>query len=116
MRDDAPGSRALTRTRRWAFVVPVLVCSVDWRALAPEQVALSLSFFAGLAAGVAWQRLYRRDLVDRLFGLSVLAVVLMAVVMLPGWQADSGAWGDADWLGVLVGLILSEEWSRIRRS
>lgn len=107
-------STDLTRTQRWAWLIPVLVCAVDWRANLPFHVALSIGFFAGLAAGAVWQRLYRRDLVERFWGLCVLAVILMALAMLPGWGASTSSDFDADWLGVFVGLVLTEGWLRSR--
>ncbi|MGZ4452477.1 MAG: hypothetical protein ACXVD1_05720 [Nocardioides sp.] len=115
MRDLHRRPGDLTLRQRWAYLIPVLVCAVDWRAHLPAQIGLVVSFFLGLAAGVLWQCLFRRDLVERFLGFSVLAVIFVLIAMLPGDVVDSRSTEDLDWLGVFVGLVLCEDWLRHRR-
>lgn len=69
----------------------------------------------GLAAGAAWQLLYRRDLVSRLTFPVVAGAVALLVSVLPGGElrlGDSPAEGRAlaiHFFCILVGLVLAEQ-------
>jgi uncharacterized membrane protein YjjP (DUF1212 family) len=81
---------------------------------ASTDVRLSIGFFAGLIAGILWQCLNRRDVVDRFLGFAVLMTLAMLVVLLPGGGTDFRAADATKVFGVIVGVVLAEGWLRQR--
>lgn len=104
-----------------AFVIPFVVQATAG-AFGPDLVhaglrsglVMSLCFYAGLLAGIAWQVFNRRDFVDRFLGWALLLAVVMILPALPGVHRASGveAIGSWSWPGVVVGLLLAEGWMR----
>lgn len=80
-------------------------------------VAMTLSFYLGVAGGIAWQVLNRRDLVDRLLWWAVFISAVMLLPALPGGDNASAADAVGAWSypGVIVGLLLAEGWMRKRK-
>jgi hypothetical protein len=110
--------RALNREprREWAWLVPWFAGSVAI-VVADVTGAQRASFFlTGLAAGVGWQLLYRRDLVSRLTFMAVLMTVAVVGSLV---TREDLVWEDMDTtgllvIGVLLGLIHSEQYLRWR--
>lgn len=119
-------SRMVTRNRPAqrlgaAFVLPLI--AVVWASrIGDGREVDGASLFAVAAvcgaAGVAWQLLHRRDLVDRLtYAAAVVAV--MAVIFFPvAWDspvgADTGPGLGVGLAAVLTGLVYAEQWQRGR--
>lgn len=100
--------------------VVLLATSQDLGHWLPDRFAVPVPMLLGVASGVLWQCLRRKDLVDRLTGGAVMAVLVSLVLLLPGTTtatgveaADSAA-GVASVVGILSGLVLAEEWLRQR--
>ena len=109
--------RALNReTGRWAFLVPYFSSSVAAVIAIHLEAPRVVHFTIGVAAGVVWQLLYRRDLASRLTFAAVVvsvAVVGALVTRSPIFWDDmntAGLWG----VGVVLGLIYTEHVQRWR--
>lgn len=108
--------RALDRQpyQGWAFMVPAFGSIVVSEMADAADAGRTPSLVVGLAAGVAWQLLYRRDLVSRLAVPAVLSVVVLVLSVLPGVKAEGGDGPALTYLlCVVVGLVLAE--LRLRR-
>ncbi|WP_182376503.1 hypothetical protein [Nocardioides sp. WS12] len=71
-------------------------------------------FLTGLAAGVIWQLLYRRDLASRLTPMSVVVAVGVVAALTTRQELR---WNDMNTvgllaIGVLLGLIYTEQYQR----
>jgi drug/metabolite transporter (DMT)-like permease len=113
-RTDGPG---------WAWVVGCagLGTGGDVAARFDESALwLALGLAIAGAAGVAWQVLYRRDLADRLFWLSVLLVVAtllwgtLPAIPGAGEPSHKDLAGLLSFPGLIAGLVLTEQWLRRR--
>ncbi|KAA1423174.1 hypothetical protein [Nocardioides antri] len=107
-----------SKRRPWAFIMPLGALGVG-RAAGDEVTQpgdLLVVVVVGLVCGVAWQLLYRRDLVDRLTYFAAFFVVSMGLmVVLPEAEIGSAPLGSTVALcGVLAGLIYTEQWLRSR--
>lgn len=107
-----------SKRRPWAFVLPLVALGVG-RSTGDDVTQrgdLLVVVVAGLVCGVAWQLLYRRDLVDRLTYFAAFFVVSTGLmVVLPDAQFGSAAVGTTVALGgVLAGLVYTEQWLRGR--
>jgi len=110
--------RALDRQPRtkWAWLVPWF-SSATASIIASVTNAERVSFFlTGLAAGAAWQLLYRRDLASRLTFMAVL--VTIGVIANLAARREFG-WEDMDTvgllaIGILLGLVYTEHYQRWR--
>lgn len=69
---------------------------------------------AGVIGGVLWQLAYRRDLVERLTFPVALVTVSGVMALLPNATFEMTDRGVVFGLGVLVGLVWTEHWSRWR--
>ena len=99
----------------------------SWASGLGESRATAAFFFAGIALGWAWYRLYPRSLAERLAGLMILVSLLTLVAFWLGPAVIEVDWeqlGPADVIpmGVVAGLVLTERWpspraesTRIRR-
>jgi hypothetical protein len=107
-----------SKRRPWAFVLPLVALGVGRSAgdEVTQRGDLLVVVVAGLVCGVAWQLLYRRDLVDRLTYFAAFFVVSMGlVVVLPDAYIGSAAVGTTVAVGgVLTGLVYTEQWLRGR--
>jgi hypothetical protein len=108
--------RALNREpgKQWAWFIPYVstgVATVVARHVeAPRVVHLSI----GVAAGVLWQLLNRRDLASRLTFPAVLISVGVVAMLVSGSAFE---WDDMNtagllWIGVVLGLIYTEHVQR----
>lgn len=116
---SVPSESLASRRHGAAFVVPLVALlwagqvGEDERATGARLLAVAV--VCG-AAGVAWQLLHRRDLVDRLThfaaAFTVAAVFFFAVV----WDSPvSSSIGSGVGAGaVLTGLVHTEQWLRAR--
>lgn len=108
--------RALNREPRkqWAWLAPWLssgVASVIADVTGAERVSF---FLTGLAAGLIWQLLYRRDLASRLTPMSVVVTVGVVAALTTRQELR---WNDMNTvgllaIGVLLGLIYTEQYQR----
>ena len=80
---------------------------------APREALVTLVL--GLVVGAAWQLVYRRDLVERLFPATVLLGVLLVLGLgLPGGQITVERSSSMTAVGLVMGLVLAETWLRSR--
>ncbi len=113
--------RALDRLARqgWAWLVPLvcggLVGTLDTLGLAMG-IQQAVAYVLGLGAGVAWQLLYRRDLVDRGWFIAVVFSIGAAMNLVN--DGDIGIDASTATLVylacVVVGLVLCERFLRWR--
>jgi len=108
------------RRQRWAVMVPLTVGLAANDLTALDEVGRVLIVVLGMAAGAAWQLLYRRDLVARLtfpVGAALVAVLVQAV------QGEPVTLGEPDTdttarltyaFAVLGGLLATEQVLRRR--
>lgn len=77
---------------------------------------LSVAFMCGAVAGVLWQVLYRRDLVDRLTFFAGLILALVAFGAIGGARVSmqNSAGETFAGLGILAALVFTERWQRAR--
>ncbi|MBM7517289.1 hypothetical protein [Nocardioides nitrophenolicus] len=108
------------RRERWAFMVPLTVSLAANDLTALDAVGRVLIVVLGVAAGAAWQLLYRRDLVARLtlpVGAALVAVLVQAVQGEPITLGEPGTDTTARLtyaLAVLGGLLATEQVLRRR--
>lgn len=74
------------------------------------------NFLVGIAAGVSWQLLYRRDLTSRLTFVAVFATLSIVGFLV---TRSAFEWNDMNttgllMLGILLGLIYAEHFQRWR--
>lgn len=110
--------RALNREPRkqWAWVVPWfsgVVAPLVGDVTGAHRVS---ALIIGIAAGAAWQLLFRRDLTSR---LTLMAVVVTVGVIATLVAHQEFVWKDMDTaglhaIGVLLGLIYTEHYQRWR--
>jgi len=110
--------RALKREpgKQWAWLVPwwaVAVGNVVGASAGAPRVSM---FLAGVAAGVVWQLLFRRDLTSRLTVMAVLVTVGVVGALV---ARQEFVWRDMDRgglyaIGILLGLIYTEHYQRWR--
>lgn len=112
--------RALDRDPRqgWAFMVPLLGAVAAAQLSANQDTGRAPYLVLGLAAGAAWELLYRRDLVPRLtvpLALGGLAVAIAVATGDPITLGETAAETNARliyFFGVLCGLVLAEQYLR----
>jgi hypothetical protein len=97
----------------------LLVLSAELGHRLPDRLDLPVPLLLGVAAGVLWQSLRRKDIVDRLAGGAVVAVLLGLVLLLPGFspgpvEYSGTAAGTGAVAGILSGMVLAEQWMRQR--
>ena len=104
--------------RRWAWWIPgVAMGMADILTDAFGHGAQLLHLTFGLAGGIAWQLLYRRDLVSRLslitavWGVAAVVALVAGAPVKPTGQLVSDGLGV---FGVLLGLVQTEQWLRWR--
>ena len=103
-----------------AFVLPLVALlwagQVGHDAQATGANLLAVAVVCG-AAGVAWQLLHRRDLVDRLTHFAAAFTVIAVFFFgLAAWDShvSSPIGGGVGLGGVLTGLVFTEQWLRSR--
>ena len=118
-------SSVLTRSRAprrhgAAFVLPLVALlwagQVGHHEQATGASLLAVAVVCG-AAGVAWQLLHRRDLVDRLTHFAAAFTVIAIFLFGPAaWDShvSSAIGGGVGLGGVLTGLVYTEQWLRSR--
>jgi peptidoglycan/LPS O-acetylase OafA/YrhL len=114
-------SRPTERRRMYAWLVPIVSLTIGQAIVRADSVDLDLHdrwqmsamFFAGLAGGALWQWIARRDLAERLAGLSTLFAVVMLLFLLPGEAAWDPTAAFAP-CGLVAGLVLAENVLRRR--
>ena len=110
--------RALNREPRkqWAWLVPWFsggIASLIGNATNADRVSF---FLTGLAAGVVWQLLFRRDLTARLTFMAALVTIGVLATLA---ARQEFVWEDMDTagllaIGILLGLIHTEQYQRWR--
>jgi hypothetical protein len=110
--------RVLKREPRkhWAWLIPWSsggVASIIGDKVGADRVS---SLIVGLAAGVVWQLLFRRDLTSRLTFMAVLVTVGLIATLA---SRQEFVWDDMDTaglyaIGILLGLIYTEHYQRWR--
>jgi Na+-translocating ferredoxin:NAD+ oxidoreductase RnfA subunit len=108
--------RALNREPRqqWAWLVPWFsggVGSLIGYATGAERAS---AFVVGIAAGAAWQLLYRRDLTSRLtFMAAVVTIGVIATLAAHGeFVSEDAETAGLYATGILIGLIYTEHYQR----
>lgn len=69
---------------------------------------LAAALIITIAAGGLWQWLNRSDLAARLFLVSVLVVVSVVLLALPGGVVEPSGWPFPAVMGLVTGLVFSE--------
>ena len=101
---------------QWSWLVPwfsgAMASAFDSAVDAPRVS----NFVVGLAAGVIWQLIYRRDLTSRLTFMAVCVTGLVATVLVSRSEFE---WSDMNTagllcIGILLGLIYTEHFQRWR--
>ena len=110
--------RALNSGRRkqWAWLVPWFsggIASLIGNATNADRLSY---FLTGLAAGVVWQLLFRRDLTARLTFMAVLVTIGVLATLA---ARQEFVWDEMDTagllaIGILLGLIYTEQYQRWR--
>lgn len=102
-----------------AFILPLIALSWAEQLGEGQKFTGSDLFFVVSvcgAAGVAWQLLHRRDLVDRLTHFASAFTVVAAFLVFAAWDSSlSSAMGVGTGLGaVLAGVVYTEQFLRDR--
>jgi hypothetical protein len=99
------------------FVLVLVILSVNWAGRGDPELQLGTTMWgrlapvAGVLLGVIWQLLDRRDLADRLL-VPALGFSLMVTLHFASSGVFTRLTGLFLGLGVVAGLILSEQWLR----
>lgn len=107
-------ARKETTAERWAWVIPMWA-GVPASIFADATNAPRTSYFlTGIAAGVAWQWWYRRDLTSRLTFISAVAAIAVTFNLV---AREAFHWEDMNtlglaWIGILIGLVHTEQYRR----
>jgi len=102
--------------KQWSWLVPWFAGGVANFLSVHLNAPHVSNFVVGVAAGVIWQLLYRRDLTSRLTFMSVCATGLVVGVLVTRSDFE---WNDMNttgllFIGILLGLIHTEHLQRWR--
>ena len=102
--------------REWAWVVAWFSVYVASLVEDLTHAGRAPYFLVGIAGGAYWQLLHRRDLVSRLTFVAALVTVGIGLVLV---TREPFVWDDMDTvglhaIGVLVGLVFTEQYLRRR--
>jgi hypothetical protein len=108
--------RALNREprQRWAWLVPWFSGGVGSLIGSATGADRASAFVVGIAAGAAWQLLYRRDLTSRLtFMAAIVTIGVIATLAAQGeFVSEDTETAGLYATGILLGLIYTEHYQR----